>query len=132
MIRVMITQTTPEIPEATMALYRASAAKRQAEAEQLLQGRFARAWRVAGQAAELLKTEFGAQRVVVFGSLLQPELFHVRSDVDLAAWGIDEQFYYRAVAQLLSLDPEISLDLVRVEDASPSLQATILRDGGEL
>ncbi|MFN8490073.1 MAG: hypothetical protein U0350_20970 [Caldilineaceae bacterium] len=120
------------IPEAKMALYRASAAKRQAEAERVLQERFERAGRVARQGAELLKTEFGAKRVVIFGSLRQPALFHARSDVDLAAWGIDEQCYFRAVAQLLSLDSEISFDLVRMEDASPSLLAAILRDGVEL
>jgi predicted nucleotidyltransferase len=123
---------TFEIPAAKMALYRASAARRQAEAERTLQERFARAWRVAGRAAELLKTEFAAQRVVVFGSLLQLELFHIRSDVDLAAWGIDEQRYYRAVAQLLSLDTQISIDLVRIKESRPSLQATILRDGADL
>src|SRR5690349_12464990 len=129
MIVFMISEDTFDIPEAKMALYRASAAQRQAEAERLRQERFARAWRVARQAAELLKTEFDAKRIAVFGSLLQPDLFHMRSDVDLAAWGIDEQCYFRAVAQLLSLDTEISFDLVRMEDALLSLQATILRDG---
>lgn len=128
----MLTEDKFAIPEAKMAQYRLSAAKRHAEAEHALQERYARAWRVAKRAANLLKTGFGAQQVVVFGSLLQPELFHVRSDIDLAVWGVKEQFYYRAVAQLLSLDPEISFDLVRFEDASPSLRATILHDGVEL
>ena len=132
MIGGMITEDKFEISEAKMEQYRLSAAKRYAEAEHALQERYTRAWQVAQRATGLLKTEFGAQRVVVFGSLAQSELFHARSDVDLAAWGIDENFYYRAVARLLSLDPEISFDLVRMEDASPSLQATILRDGVEL
>ncbi|MCX6048627.1 MAG: nucleotidyltransferase domain-containing protein [Chloroflexi bacterium] len=128
----MATKNATEIPAEKMALYRASAAQRQASAEQARQARFAQAQRVAARAAILLKTEFGAQKVVVFGSLLQPALFHTRSDVDLAVWGIDELRYYRAVAQLLSLDPEISFDLVRFEEASPSVRTTILRDGVEI
>jgi predicted nucleotidyltransferase len=132
MIVCMTTEDQFEIPEAKMTQYRLSAARRYAEEERALQERLARAWQVARRAASLLKTAFEAQQVVAFGSLLQPELFHARSDVDLAAWGINEKFYYRAVAQLLSLDPEISFDLVRIEDASPSLQATILRDGVEV
>ncbi len=132
MIVRMLAQDKCKIPEVKMAQYRASAAKRHAEAEHALQERHARAWRAAKRAAALLKTAFGAQQVVVFGSLLQPEIFHTHSDVDLAAWGTDEQRYYRAVAQLLSLDTEISFDLVRMEDAASTLQATVLRDGVEI
>ncbi|MDM8553082.1 hypothetical protein QUF72_23605, partial [Desulfobacterales bacterium HSG2] len=55
--------------------------------------------------------------------------FNHRSDVDLAVWGLDERKYYRAVAQLLSVDTEISVDLVRTEEARKSLRARIEREG---
>ncbi len=112
-----------------MQEYRAGAAERAAEAARLLQARHARAWAVARRGAEMLKQDYGAEKVVVFGSLLQPKLFHVRSDVDLAAWGLDGRRYYRAVADLQLIDTEVSVDLVRMEDALPGIRATVERDG---
>ncbi len=84
---------------------------------------------LAQQAAARLKYEFGASRVAVFGSVLRPSLFHERSDVDLAVWGLDEHFYLRALAALLDLDPEISVDLVEAEQAAPEFLKVIERDG---
>ena len=132
MIADMIVNERLEISDAKMAIYRAAAAQRHAAQVAARGERLARAWRVAERAVRLLEVEFGATQVQIFGSLLQPALFHARSDVDLAAWGIDEQRYYRAVAELLGLDKEISFDLVRFEEASPTLQATILRHGVSL
>jgi len=129
MMAHMMTDLITKIPAEKMMQYKAAAAKRQAVAEAARRTRIARAWEVANQAAQLLKTEFGATQVALFGSLVQPSLFQPRSDVDLAAWGINETLYYRAVAQLLALDAQIAVDLVRIEDASPSLHATVLRDG---
>lgn len=81
---------------------------------------------------KLLKGEFGATQVAVFGSLVQPHLFHGRSDIDLAVWGINGRDYYRAVSRLLSLEPEISVDLVEVEHASPRLQEKIKHESQPL
>jgi len=67
--------------------------------------------------------------VVAFGSLTQLPLFHARSDVDLAVWGLDERVYYRAVGHLQSMDAEISVDLVMIEDAKPSLKVIIYETG---
>ncbi|KAA3664800.1 MAG: nucleotidyltransferase domain-containing protein [Chloroflexi bacterium] len=94
-----------------------------------LEAKFGRAWQVAEQGAALLKSEFGAERVAVFGSLLAPNLFHHRSDVDLAVWGLPEDDYFRAVGRLQSLDGQISVDLVVVEMASPRLQKKIAHEG---
>jgi predicted nucleotidyltransferase len=88
--------------------------------------------RVADRAAALLQKDFGADRVVLFGSASEPDRFHEHSDLDIAVWGVAEGKYLRAVARLLSLDPGISVDLVRVESASISLQTSIERDGVEL
>lgn len=99
---------------------------------QAVKARRARAWRVARKAAKILKAEFGVERLVVFGSLLHPALFHERSDVDLAAWGLSGRAYYRAVSILLDIEPSISVDLIAFEDARPALQAVILREGREL
>ena len=63
--------------------------------------------------------------MVLFGSLLHPELYHARSDIDLAVWDI--QHYFKAVEQLIDLDPEIEFDLAPVEDARPGILALINR-----
>jgi predicted nucleotidyltransferase len=89
-----------------------------------------RAWKLARQAAEILKEEFDATRVVLYGSLLNPQLFHLRSDVDLATQEV--KHYFRAVARLLDLDPEIEVNVAPIEDIRPELRALIDREGVEL
>ena len=117
------------IPPEQMAIYRATARQRQLQYETELVERHRRAWEVARQAGRLLKADFQAQRVVVFGSIITPTRFHERSDVDLAVWGLNERLYYRAVSRLLDLDPAISVDLVEAEFASPTLLAIIEQEG---
>jgi predicted nucleotidyltransferase len=115
-------------PEQVTA-YRAGARRCARQRDQALAARLARAWRVARQGAQLLVEQFGATRVAVFGSLLQPEKFHANSDVDLAVWGLDERVYYRAVSRLLDLDPEVSIDLVEIELAATRLRQAIEQEG---
>ena len=91
--------------------------------------RYQCAWNVARQAAVILKEQFGAQRVVIFGSALFAHRFHLHSDVDLAVWGLDEKLYYRAVARLLDIEPTIPVDLVEAESASPAMLARIEAEG---
>ena len=104
--------------------------RREAEERQALSCRRERAWVLARQAAAVLRQEFGAQRVALYGSLPRESGFHSRSDVDLAAWGVQD--YFRAVVRLLDLDPQIEVNLVLYEEVSPSLQAAIAREGVEL
>jgi len=108
--------------------YRAGVARRKVESQRRRAEHLTHAWQVANAAA-LLRARYGATRVVVFGSLAQPDRFHVRSDVDLAVWGIDERLYLRAVADVTALDAAVLVDLVRAEEATPSLLATIEQKG---
>lgn len=117
------------IPAEEMAIYRATARQRQLVDHQQLAARYHRAWDLARQAAGALRERFGVIRVMVFGSLVKEELFHGRSDIDLAVWGMDEKEYYRAVAHLLTLDPDITVDLIMVEDAPDSLRECIENEG---
>jgi len=107
--------------------------KTRATAVQGLAGpRLELARKVAVRAAALLKKDFAVKKVAVFGSLAQPSLFHSRSDVDLAVWGLTEKDYFRAVGVLQSLDADVEVDLIMFDTASKSMQETILRDGKEL
>ena len=109
--------------------YKASAAhRRKLEQEQLSQS-YRQRWLLAKKAAQLLKAQFGVHKVMAFGSITQMDLYHSRSDLDIAVWGLDEKLYYRAVARLLELDPAERVDLVRIEDARDSLRDVILQEG---
>ena len=119
---------TPE----QMAVYRATAQRRHQEELQELALRQQYGWEVARQGARLLKEQFGAKRVVLFGSLLDFKRIHQRSDVDLAVWGLDERYYFRAVAGLLDIDPTFSVDLVEAEHARPHILEAINTTGVEL
>ena len=112
--------------------YRQTAQRRLTLFERERQQRVAKAWALARKAAALLHERFAAQRVTVFGSLLHPEHFHRRSDVDLAVWGLDEGDYLRAVAAVTALDKEISVDLIAVEEAPESLCDLIRAEGSLL
>ena len=122
--------TMPEpITESQMAIYRATAWRLAQKRLQQLQAKHQRAWEVARQAAQVLKQQFGAQQVAVFGSMLSCDRVHERSDLDLAVWGLDQSLYYKAVSCLLDLDPSLSIDLVEVELAKPKIRAAIEQEG---
>lgn len=123
-----MTSISPE----QMAIYRQTANRRAQKDEAQLDARYARANVVAEQAADFLRTHFTVSKIARFGSLVLRQRFHRRSDIDLAVWGLPAVDYYRAVGQLQAVDAEFSIDLVRVEDAPPSLRATIEQEGAPL
>jgi predicted nucleotidyltransferase len=86
---------------------------------------------VAVSIAEELRHRFGAKRVVLFGSLARDE-FGRWSDIDLAAWGIPASDFYRVVAFVTGYSRTWSVDLVDVEDCSPTLRAAIEQEGVDL
>jgi predicted nucleotidyltransferase len=115
--------------ELQIETYRKTARQRRRDAENKRQQRLKQGWAVARKAADLLRERFAAQRVAAFGSLIHPERFHMRSDVDLAAWGLNEYDYLRAVAAVTGLDREISVDLIAVEEAPDTLRDVIEAEG---
>jgi predicted nucleotidyltransferase len=127
-----MTKTALSLTSKEIAAYRRSAALVKPKKRKSVRTRQALAWQVARKAARILKAEFGVKKIMVFGSILHPALFHERSDVDLAVWGLSGRAYYRAVSVLLDIEPLISVDLIAFEDARPALQAAILKDGQRL
>ena len=120
---------TSEIAPEKIAIYRAAAQRREQQRLGRLGRRHQRAWEMARQAAEILRTEFSAEKIVVFGSMLSIDRIHERSDLDLAVWGLNPRQYYRAVGRLLSLAPSIPVDLVEVEIAPSHLLTSIINEG---
>jgi uncharacterized protein len=103
--------------------------QRQSAAQSKLAHRRTRAMRFAQQAASLLRKEFGATEVVLFGSLASQNGFTMWSDVDLAVFGIPADRFYAAVAAVTGLSVEFKVDLVDAEVCKGSLREAIDRDG---
>ncbi len=119
------------IPPDQLARYRASAQQReQARSQQRLEHQ-RQGLQVAQRAAQVLKQDFHAHRVRLFGSLLDPRRVRAESDVDLAVEGLADSRYLEAVAQLLDLS-SFSVDLVQWEHASPRLRTVIHQQGVDL
>ena len=102
------------------------------EDERKIKTRSQTGWVLAHEAAKLLKNDFGAEKVFVFGSLLHESSFTLWSDLDLSALGIDAKRFYAAVAAVIDLSPSIKIDLIDLDSCRPSLRKIILREGIEL
>lgn len=79
------------------------------------------------EAARILREEFGALRVGVFGSLVTSVLSD-DSDVDLYVDSIQRGRYWQAVARLRQIFRR-PVDLIELVDAPDSLQQCIAEDG---
>jgi uncharacterized protein len=115
-----------------LAAYRASANARGAARRALLDRRRDRAWGVARRAADLLRSDYGATRVVVFGSLCSGTFFDERSDIDLAVWGIAYEDLWRASGAVAAIDTTVAVDLIRSEEASSGLLEAIEKESTAL
>jgi predicted nucleotidyltransferase len=122
------TEITPE----QLDTYRAALRERDAAERRELERRRERAWDTARHAADLLRAHFGASKILAFGSLAHGYWFTQTSDIDMAAWGIKSKEYFLAVAKVQDVSPEIKIDLVRMEDCTPELRESILKDGKSL
>ena len=106
--------------------------RREARGDKRVEARWRQAHGLARRAARLLREEFGAEKVLLFGSLVHRAWFTPWSDIDLGAWGIAPDRFYAAVAAMTDLHPSIRIDLIDPVHCSPALRATIEREGREL
>jgi predicted nucleotidyltransferase len=75
----------------------------------------------------LLKSRFGARRVILFGSLAGQGVWHSQSDIDLAVEGLPPADFFKAYSACSDLLPRgMELDLIPLEDVYPELRARIL------
>jgi len=127
-------KTALELTPIEMRRYRLSEAveRREKEQDAAVDVRKREALIIAGTAAQLLRKEFGAQKVVVFGSLAHEKGFGLWSDIDLGAWGIPPEKFYSAVAAATGLSPFFKIDLVDVAECRPTLQKVIEKEGIEV
>ncbi|MCK8824314.1 nucleotidyltransferase family protein [Fuchsiella alkaliacetigena] len=102
------------------------------EEQRKLEQRYQRALTAARKAAELLKEEYGAEQVWIFGSLAEQERFNKWSDIDLAARGIAPEKFYAAVGAVTGLVEEFKVDLIDIDDCKESLAETVENEGVEV
>ena len=102
------------------------------QASQLIEQSRQQAWILVRKAAELLKKEFGADKVIVFGSLANQVNFTPWSDIDLSAWGIPSDRFYAAVAEVADLSSHFKIDLIDPEICKPVVRDAILTSGIEI
>ncbi len=89
------------------------------------------AWESARRIAMFLRARYGATQFIAFGSLIYPERFDERSDIDLAVTGIPSHAFFGAWAAA-GAGCAFSLDLVDLGDCSPALRELIAREGRPL
>ena len=85
------------------------------------------------KAAEVLKTQFGARQVILFGSLAGAGRYGAISDVDLAVEGLKGgKSYWHAWRVVEEIIKDRLVDLIEIEDAAESLRQAIQRYGIKL
>lgn len=119
--------TTPE----SMDELRAAWAARRADAATALEERRQKARAVADEMAALLKSQYGATKVVLFGSVVEGK-FHAHSDIDIAAWGIAPVDRMAAYGDIVYFSREFEGDLVWMEQCKPHVAGEVARTGVEL
>lgn len=124
-------KTALDLPPETLKKYRPmEAILRRRSATRAELSRRRRAILAARKAANLLRKEFGAREVVVFGSLARRGGFTAWSDIDLAARGIPPARFYEAVGMVSGVSAEFKMDLIDL-DACPSPLQTVIETEGK-
>jgi predicted nucleotidyltransferase len=117
----------PEITPKTAAAALLARAARQAEA---LDAR-RRALRARlPQLAAMLRSRYGAQRVILFGSLAWGG-FHSASDVDVAVTGVEPDRLWQATIDA-NLDMPVPVELFALERLPPAFRARVQAEGEPL
>jgi predicted nucleotidyltransferase len=85
------------------------------------------AWAEAKTAAALLREQFGATSVIVFGSLVRGR-FGENSDIDLAVAGISKGDFFSALAAV-NAHSQRQIDLKPMESLEPRFKARVMSTG---
>lgn len=100
--------------------------QRQAESRRLAQ----QARADLGRVVDALVREFGAKRIILFGSLVRGR-FSAGSDIDLAVEGIPHSDYFAALTAANRLT-RLWVDLKPLEDLDPHFRQCVLTTGEQV
>ncbi|NJR71567.1 MAG: nucleotidyltransferase domain-containing protein [Synechococcales cyanobacterium CRU_2_2] len=85
------------------------------------------AWHDVQRIATLLKRDFGATQIILFGSLLS-NCFHNQSDLDIAVAGLSSKQYWEALTAVNRLSQRW-VDLKPLESLEPQFRDRVLARG---
>lgn len=71
----------------------------------------------------------GAREAYIFGSVLDPEKFHLHSDVDIAVAGLPDEYIYRVEWKVEDILGGMDFDLVYMEYARDYILKRIKKEG---
>ncbi len=117
--------------DTTFAEYMPHIRQRWLDEQASWQHRRARAWESARRAAEVLRAQYSATKILAFGSLVQSGRFDDRSDIDLAVEGVPAAKFFRAWADAERVS-KFEMDLVDLSDCPEGLEKEIFRAGVSL
>jgi predicted nucleotidyltransferase len=84
------------------------------------------------QAAQVLKTRFGAKRVILLGSMVRPDRFTPQSDVDVVVEGLRADAYWEAWRVVEEIVQDRPVDLIDLDGATESMRRSVERYGIDL
>ena len=127
-------KTASELSQEELQSYRPWQSLQRYQKDPEVTRRWEQAWDIARRSARLLKEQFGASRVVVFGSLVHRAWFTPWSDVDLAVWGIPAGKFYRAIGAVHDLGAAagFKIDVVDPAECNREMVQSIQTEGVEL
>ncbi len=103
--------------------------RRKAVARADLEKRRCMANQVASQVAELLRSEFKAEKIYLFGSLSRSDGFTLWSDIDIAVNGIPPARFFEAVGMVIGISADFKIDLIDLDACPFAMRETIEKDG---
>lgn len=99
--------------------------------QRLLEIRYVNAWEIARKAACILKDEYSANEVILFGSLLHKQFFSLTSDIDVAVSGISYDKFFDALYRVGFLS-DIEIEMVDIEECRDYIKEIIKKEGIKL
>jgi len=101
----------------------------QGQANHELEDRRQAAIAAAHRCTQILKQDFGAEQVILFGSLRGDAPWHDRSDLDLAIRGLSDRDISKAYLRLEKVVPPwLAFDLVNIDAVPDYIRAQILQE----
>lgn len=100
-----------------------------AQESELLEQRRQEALATSDRCIQILKQDFGATEVIVFGSLRGDSIWHWQSDLDLAVRGMTSQAISQAYSAIEKISPAwLKVDLIQVDEMPDRFRSRILQE----
>lgn len=127
-------KTAKELSEEELRSYRPWQSLQRYRKDPEVTRRWDRGWDIARRAARPLREQYGATKVVVFGSLANRAWFTPWSDIDIAVWEISAGKFYRAIGAAHDIGAEAGfrIDVIDPAECSQEMVQSMLTEGVEL